>query len=162
MVASTANHQADQEKSDRKEEGMASSKLASVVVVKEPDQPDLAAYGLAKCKRCRRVLTQASLEKNRCRPGFDCGAAEMIRRAVKDGHPDSLEFARNVEKALYALSRPVSDVPASLGYAGTGRSVRGVLLRIPDDVDQGRGPGEVLALSESGEYAWDADLQGLP
>ena len=82
----------------------------------------------------------------------------MIRRAVEDGHPEAKEFARAVEKALYALSRPVSDVPASPDHAGTGRSVRGVLLRLPDDVDEGGGQGEVLALSEDGEYAWDADL----
>jgi hypothetical protein len=61
---------------------------------------DLAAHGLAKCRRCKRVLTQASIEKGRCKPGNDCAAAALIRAAYEDGHPDAILLARNVERGL--------------------------------------------------------------
>lgn len=62
---------------------------------------DLGEWGLACCKRCRRILLEQHLENGRCRPGLDCGAHELLRRAWEDAHPDSLEFARAVERGLW-------------------------------------------------------------
>lgn len=76
---------------------------------------DLSRFNLARCRRCRRVLTQASLDKGRCRPGNDCGAHEAIRRAVEDGHPDAIAFARSVERGLLAAAGLVSEDGMSEG-----------------------------------------------
>ncbi len=61
---------------------------------------DLSRYGLARCRRCHRIVLAEHLEKGRCRPGNDCAAAEAIRRAWEDGHPDSLAFAAAVERGM--------------------------------------------------------------
>jgi hypothetical protein len=61
---------------------------------------DLLQFNLASCRRCKRVLTQASLEKGRCKPGQDCAAAALIRAATEAGHPDAISLARNVERGL--------------------------------------------------------------
>lgn len=65
-----------------------------------PEAEELEPFGLSRCRKCGRVLTQASLEKGKCRPGLDCYAHEMVRRAWEDGHPDSLAFAEAVERGL--------------------------------------------------------------
>ena len=61
---------------------------------------ELSDYGLACCRRCHRILTAESLEKNRCRPGLDCEAHRLLRLAWEDGHPDAIAFAGSVERAL--------------------------------------------------------------
>jgi hypothetical protein len=61
---------------------------------------DLAVHGLARCRRCKRVLTQASLDKGRCKPGNDCAAAALIRAATEDGHPNAISFAQAIERGL--------------------------------------------------------------
>jgi len=61
---------------------------------------ELSTYGLEKCRRCHRILTAESLEKNRCRPGLDCEAHRLLRLAWEDGHPDAIAFARSVERGL--------------------------------------------------------------
>lgn len=61
---------------------------------------DLSTFNLARCRRCRRIMTSENLDKGRCQPGLDCAAHAMIRAAYEDGHPDSLAFARSVERGL--------------------------------------------------------------
>jgi len=77
---------------------------------------DLSEFGLAKCRRCQCVVLAQHLDKGRCRSGLDCAAHEAIKRAVEDGHPDSLLFVAAVERALLAAEgRLVSEDGLSEG-----------------------------------------------
>lgn len=65
-----------------------------------PEAEELEPYALSRCKRCGRILPAADLKHGQCLPGLDCYAHEMIRRAAEDGHAESWEFVRNVERGL--------------------------------------------------------------